>query len=159
MAAKFVSAGLALLLVLQVLPRLCAGAWPHIATAYPRCVGGLRLSEVHVGFAPCGRSVCQPSTFTPAAVPNAKNGLVTTAVKTDEDITPFTAHVEHSQMLWRDGDPTDGACAPVACGGERCNSSINYEQPDHTLRIEGRQDVEHCSVRDDAAADAQLCAE
>ena len=37
------------------------------------------------------------------------------------------AHVEHSQVLWRDGDPTDGACAPAGCGGERCNSSINYE--------------------------------
>jgi hypothetical protein len=34
--------------------------------------------------------------------------------------------VERAQVLWRDGDPSDGACAPAGCAGERCNSSVNY---------------------------------
>eukprot|EP01044_Picomonas_judraskeda_P017391 COSAG03_NODE_3264_length_2119_cov_1.878713_1_plen_530_part_00 len=35
------------------------------------------------------------------------------------------ATIQHKAQVWRDGDPTDGVCAPAGCAGSRCSADVN----------------------------------
>ena len=35
------------------------------------------------------------------------------------------ATIQHKSQVWRDGDPTDGVCAPAGCAGSRCSADVN----------------------------------